>query len=136
MLTLFSNSLRKEISYDLNQGNNYGTIYFVSGDVYEGELYQGNVSGIGKLTLVDGSRYEGTFSKNQFKRGIYHHYTGIKIEGKFKKERLDRGVIYFLNGSYLKGKWEDKNGKRVLKSGQIFDHNNLVIKKFHDEESY
>jgi len=115
-------------------GMRYGQgVHEFRGEVYEGEWKWDNRHGYGTLTMKDGSKVKGQWSKGkphglvtitdaqdnivyegEFQNGKRHGLgrqvfeNGEKYDGGWKDGRLhDRGVYHFSNGDKLYGMWSD-----------------------------
>lgn len=97
-------------------------ITYNTGDVYEGSLKRGQLSGIGKYYWQDGGVYEGNFHKGVLSgEGKYTAANGDVYEGNFKNDKYEGqgkytwedGSVFegtFKDGQLLKGKYTDANG--------------------------
>lgn len=96
-----------------------GTIRRTNGDVYEGEFWLTHPSGKGRLTLKDGTVYEGSFEREQFcdertGTGSVRFPNGDVYEGAFRNGRPEKaGVFCYANGDVYEGEFLE--GKRMGK---------------------
>ena len=90
-------------------------IEFENGDVYVGEVVDGERTGRGIYTWANGSRYEGEFLANRrHGSGVFTWPDGRRYEGEFAGgTRHGRGLFIWLDGRRYEGHFE--HGKR---SGQ------------------
>ena len=88
-------------------------------EIYEGEWYNGQMSGNGKMTYSDGSVYEGKFFENKKNgMGIYTWGEGGKCYvGEWKNDLMDG------NGKFLNG---DKLITGIWKEGKYIDNKNSI----------
>ena len=101
-------------------------ISYTSGDVYEGSLKSGQLSGKGKYNWTDGGVYEGNFQKGFLSgAGKYTAANGDVYEGNFKNDKYDgQGKYTWEDGSVFEGTFKDGqllNGKYTDASGSVYD---------------
>ena len=75
--------------------------------------YKGQIKimrdGFGSMSFKNGDYFEGIWSQNEMKHGIYYFKTKGKYEGSFKNGKMDGfGTYIFNNGNRYEG--EFKNG--------------------------
>ena len=126
-----------QVENNLQEG--FGTFYYTSGSIYEGEWKKGKKEGIGKFYCnkepFDGDRYEGNWKNDKqdgkgtyfFKegdiydgnwkdgkqegKGIYDYNDGNRYEGDFKNGIIEgKGIYYYSNGERYEGDF--RKGKR------------------------
>jgi uncharacterized protein (TIGR02145 family) len=137
---------------EFRNGNMYGkgTLKYANGDSLSGNWNGLNFTGIGKLTLFDGSIYSGDWvnGKKQGK-GKLKFPDGIELNGDFKddlfygigKLKIQFGAIYegeivankpfgkgkvtFSNGDFIMVNWNEQGfigkGKRLASNGSFWD---------------
>ena len=115
-----------------------GTMYYPSGNVYEGEWHAGKRHGHGKFTWVNGSYYVGEFADGEMNgRGemVYAFSSGEtpvqfvqanRYVGEFvDSKRSGQGTFHYANGSLYKGEWANdvKSGEGVFTSrdGRVYN---------------
>ena len=115
-----------------NQRNGWGRQVFKTGDIYEGNWLNDKPDGKGKLTLTDGSYYEGTFNEFGISEGIFRHKLGASFEGLFKYDRFMKGKFRFRDGEFFIGSWKlnKEQNVRFLVSGTLYcnDGNTIEFK--------
>jgi hypothetical protein len=95
-----------------------GTMKYASGDVYEGELKDGdNRHGRGMYRYANGNVYEGEWKDDRrHGRGTNRFADGDVYEGEFKDGNIHgRGTMRYANGTVYEGEWRDG---QQYKSGQ------------------
>lgn len=101
-------------------------ITYNNGDVYEGSLKRGQLSGIGKYYWKDGGTYEGNFNKGVLSgEGKYTAVNGDVYEGNFKNDKYNgQGKYTWEDGSIFEGTFKDGqllNGRYTDASGSLYD---------------
>lgn len=101
-------------------------ITYNTGDVYEGSLKRGQLSGIGKYYWKDGGVYEGNLHKGILSgNGKYTAANGDIYEGNFKNNKYDgQGKYIWEDGSVFEGTFKDGQllkGKYTDASGSVYD---------------
>ncbi|MEJ1934125.1 hypothetical protein WDZ92_28345 [Nostoc sp. NIES-2111] len=90
--------------------NGAGTLYYDTGDVFEGDFADGaRVDGKGRFTYRSGAVYEGMFSGGKFEgRGVFTFGNGDRYEGLFRGG-LPNGSGQFVSatGDKISGLWKD-----------------------------
>ena len=97
-----------------NQGKGFKKEKFLEISSYEGEFFDENLLGIGKIEIFyDGSIYEGEFKMSIFdnpsKEGYGRLYdkNEIQYEGEFKSNKFDGiGIYYYKNGNRYEGEFK------------------------------
>lgn len=84
-----------------------GVINFPNGDVYDGQLENGQRSGNGKMKFVNGDIYEGKWQANKMCNddGVYTFKNGNEYRGGFKpvrKSKLELANVLFEGKGELK----------------------------------
>lgn len=86
---------------------------FENGDVYEGEIFEGEPHGKGRLTTFngldfDGSYYEGTWKYGElWGEGVHKEVGVFYYEGEFVAgKKQGKGKMSFDNGSFYEGEWD------------------------------
>ena len=133
MQALLANKCINYVAYDEGSGSQTGEVRFYNGEVYDGELQNGQPKGWGKLLLTDGSYYEGIFDSNGMKEGKFIHFSRDCLEGNFVRDRFENGTLHFCDGDSLKGEWGNERAKWVLKRGELFNEENCHLVKFDNE---
>ncbi|XP_046851572.1 MORN repeat-containing protein 1-like isoform X2 [Xenia sp. Carnegie-2017] len=94
---------------------------------YEGEWRKGKKHGHGRLVMVDGSYYEGSFKNGEISGHGYRSwsYSGNVYIGEFKcGEICGIGVMTYGNGEKYEGGWKDNKrhgeGELVEANGDIY----------------
>jgi len=133
----------------LNNNLIYAKLYFMNGDIYEGEMkntsfhgkgilqnneeiYEGDFiesekDGYGKLTYNDGVIYEGNFSKGEFKgKGKMNWGNGYTYEGEFNGQNMmGEGKLVGPDGDTYEGQFENSlfngKGKYTFNNGNIYE---------------
>ena len=109
-------------------------IRFKDGGVYEGEVKDGKMHGMGKLTYHNGSVYEGKFKEDKPQgMGKIIYLNGIIYEGEFKDgKKHGMGKIIYPNGKIYEGKFKDGKshgkGKLTFPNGIIFEGRHTLSK--------
>eukprot|EP00826_Nyctotherus_ovalis_P020286 TRINITY_DN1635_c0_g10_i1.p1 TRINITY_DN1635_c0_g10~~TRINITY_DN1635_c0_g10_i1.p1 ORF type:complete len:527 (+),score=113.99 TRINITY_DN1635_c0_g10_i1:200-1780(+) len=98
-----------EGEYKNNKKNGKGTYYYTNGDRYEGEWINGKQCGTGVLYYANGDKYDGGWENNgRSGKGSLTYINGNKFEGEWKRNNKNgKGVFYYANGDIYKGEWED-----------------------------
>lgn len=101
-------------------------ITYNTGDVYEGSLKRGQLSGVGKYYWKDGGVYEGNFNKGVLTgEGKYTAANGDIYEGNFKNDKYNgQGKYTWEDGSVFEGTFKDGqllNGRYTDASGSVYD---------------
>jgi hypothetical protein len=100
---------------------------FRSGEmIYEGDFDKGKFNGTGKMVIVSGEEYTGTFKDNIFKEGSGSYGEAV-FTGKWKQIERDskkvlvpdgEGIMEYANGEKVFGKWKNgvyQNKKETVK---------------------
>jgi len=101
-------------------------VTYLSGDVYEGEVCDGQRHGSGCCTYVDESQYDGQWSADQIHgQGIYTSLNG-SYDGAWRLGvQFGFGVFKSLNGGTFAGEWDSGerhgNGVYTYVNGDIYD---------------
>ena len=114
--------------------NEFGTIRYPSGDIFEGELINGTPNGKGTLRFVDGSIYEGWF-KDGFMHGEgkYRFIQGSVYEGEFKDGAFDgKGKLTLADKSVYEGDF--KAGKRCGKGTFSYADGDVYKGEFENDQ--
>ena len=112
----------KKVTYDdaINEGflkndlkHGKGKYKWDSGDVYDGNWVDGNMTGIGTYVWSNGNKYEGDWlNDTRTGSGTFTWADdGTKYVGSWKDgKRTGRGKLIYTNGTFRVGKWnETKN---------------------------
>ena len=72
-----------------------GILKYGSGEIYEGQLFNGKRSGKGKMTFPNGDKYIGNWRLDQMcdNDGIYYFRNGNEYQGQFKTFSNKHGVF-------------------------------------------
>ena len=133
MQALLSNKCIKYVSHDEGSDGQTGEIGFLNGEIFDGEIYNDQPKGWGKLTLTDGSYYEGLFDTSGIVEGKFVHFSRDCFEGRFLRDRFESGSLHFCDGDVLKGEWGNERGKWVMKKGELYNEDNLHVGNFNRE---
>jgi hypothetical protein len=72
-----------------NKKHGKGLTYYANGDIYDGEYFEGIMSGHAKYTWNDGSTWEGPFVNDQMNgEGIYLPYGGGSFKAEFRNNNF------------------------------------------------
>lgn len=108
-------------------GQNY--IKYFSGDIYDGECFNGELTGKGIFRWVGGvsKKYEGNIYKSLNEGfGIYNYRNGLRYEGNWhKNQRYGIGKLYFIDGYLYNGEWNQDLREGY---GQLLHHGKIVYK--------
>lgn len=74
----------------------------------------------GRLSMPDGSFYEGDFEPRGAFDGKFRHFSGVSIIGKFRNGKLAQGEIFFPDGDRLAGSFKAKGALWVAGSVKFF----------------
>lgn len=108
----------------LRQG--HGVLFYNSGNVYDGEWYQGAAHGLGEKRYQNGDTYRGTWRHGKRSgRGGYLFAAGHYFEGVYQDDEANGyGVLSTVNGDRYTGQWragkKHGKGREILQSGQVF----------------
>lgn len=108
----------------LRQG--HGTLWYNSGNVYEGEWVAGAPEGIGEKRYKNGDVYRGRWEGGKRNgRGGYLYAQGHYFEGIYVNDEPNGyGVLSTVNGDRYTGQWKDGKkegkGRETLHTGQVF----------------
>ena len=97
----------------VSYGQNVETINYSNGDIYVGELRDGQRSGHGTYTYANGDVYVGEFRGGQRNgQGTYSHANGDVYFGEFKDDKRNgQGTLTFGPGDFkgviYVGRWRD-----------------------------
>ena len=137
-----------------------GKIYYKSGQIYEGEIYDDYYYGKGVKTLPDGSKYEGVWSRGKDDKiskwkikgydkygkivleiyegngkGLYVFTDGEKYVGEWKDGRQNgQGTYTWENGRKYVGEWKD--GKRHGQGTEISNEGNKYVGSWKNDEEW
>ena len=72
-----------------------GILQYGSGEIYEGQLFNGKRSGKGKMTFPNGDKYIGNWRLDQMcdNDGTYHFRNGNEYKGQYKTFSNKHGII-------------------------------------------
>lgn len=75
---------------------------FTSGDIYNGDWYEGQKTGNGYFQYHDGERYEGKWLHDlKHGLGVYYWMNGDKFVGEFYEDHIKKGVLHKHNGEVV-----------------------------------
>lgn len=74
----------------------------------------------GRLTMPDGSFYEGDFEPRGVFEGEFRHFSGVSISGRFNNGKLVQGEISFPDGDRLQGSFRPRGALWVAGSAKFF----------------
>ncbi|CDW74718.1 phosphatidylinositol-4-phosphate 5- [Stylonychia lemnae] len=106
-----------------------GMYYDQDGSIYDGEWYEDQKSGRGKMLFPDGSFYDGQWSGDKMHgQGIYISSTRDRFEGSFSYGlKVGYGTMQYYNGNSFSGQWRNDQiqgkGQFVFKNGNHYDGN-------------
>lgn len=101
-----------------------GTIFFINGDIYQGQIKNCKMEGKGKLIYHNSDQYIGSFIKNKKEgKGIYIFSSGPYFEGEFKHDILYGEAVYTfkderINGKFINGEFYE-NSSNILSNLKI-----------------
>jgi hypothetical protein len=101
-----------------------GTISYVSGDVYTGEMKNGVHHGKGLFSWKNGATYYGEWKENlKSGHGTYKHKNGAVYTGEYENDLPHGQGEYTYGGSTLIGKWVNgkKHGKFIFRTPGVKD---------------
>lgn len=115
-----------ELDNCYREGN--GTMsYYATGDIYEGEFYQNDISGKGVFKYSNGDVYVGEFLNSQkHGSGEFIYANGNRYTGTYENDvRVGKGVFKWASGAVYEGNFENdlKNGSGIMvyESGDRFE---------------
>ena len=75
------------------------------GEIYEGEWFEGQISGKGRYTFASGAWYEGEWQNNKFHgRGAYHWTNGATYIGDWRENKMHgNGAFMSSTGDRYQG---------------------------------
>ena len=84
-----------------------GKVFYVNGDVYEGDFVKGLRSGQGTYIFKDGEKYVGSFLEDRHHgNGTYFFADGRRYEGDWENDfQQGNGTMYYPNGDKYAGEW-------------------------------
>ncbi len=84
-----------------------GTYTYANGDVYTGALLNNKMHGYGVIVFSSGDKYEGGFNNGlRSGTGVYTWKSGAKYEGSFVDDvKNGFGKMYYANGDYYEGQF-------------------------------
>lgn len=84
-----------------------GKIYFSASSVYDGEILEGKMNGLGELVYSDNYKMVGSFSMGSLKDGKMYNSKGVlAFDGEFNKDSsYKKGTLYFENGNTYTGEF-------------------------------
>ena len=92
--------------------------YFENGETYEGEFYQGEITGKGIYIWSNGEKYEGDFVKGiKHGKGIYSWPDGCEYKGEYNNGiREGKGQYMWEDGRIFKGIFKEgkPDGKGII----------------------
>ena len=106
-----------------------GVYTYSNGDIYEGALLEGKMHGNGVITFASGAKYEGNFNYGvRSGYGVYVWSSGTKYDGAFADDvKHGFGKMTYANGDYYEGQFvEDKrqgNGTYTWEDGESYSGN-------------
>ncbi len=82
-----------------------GIYYYSNNDIYKGRLSKGKMDGYGEITFSSGAKYEGNFvTGKRSGYGIYHWDSGAVYDGAFSEDlKHGYGKMTFSNGDVYEG---------------------------------
>jgi len=94
-----------EFADDEITGN--GIYTYANGDVYTGSILSGKMHGNGVIIFASGDKYEGSFSNGlRNGSGVYTWKSGAKYDGDFVNDvKSGSGKMYYANGDYYEGQF-------------------------------
>jgi hypothetical protein len=116
---------------ELNNGelHGFGILRSATGNVYEGKWINGNRTGMGVLRLADGGCYKGQFVDGSMEgTGNYRWTDGRFYKGRWKDNQFNGiGFLRFVNGDFYEGEFENCQftGRGVFRhiTGNVYDGN-------------
>jgi hypothetical protein len=122
--------------YKDGQYHGYGSISFLSGEIYEGDWKFGKRNGQGTNIWKDGNKYIGGWS-NDLRHGYGKEIfsTGNRYEGEYRNNEFHGyGKYFFINGETYSGEY--KFGKRNGKGTNIWPNRNKYSGEFLNEKRH
>ena len=108
---------------DTDKMNGRDKLTLPDGSVYEGDIKNGEMNGIGKLTWPNGSVYEGEMKNGEMNgRGKYKWPDGSVYDGEWKDGNMNGwGKLVLPTSQVYDGEWKDgkKHGVGVIKHNGI-----------------
>lgn len=82
---------------------------FKNGAIYEGEMTNGKIHGLGTLWFANGDIYKGYWKSNKREgEGILNTVDGLSYQGTFANNQLNGTArVYEAMGGYFEGVWQD-----------------------------
>ena len=102
-------------------------ITYDDGSVYEGQMKDNKMNGIGKYTETDGTFYDGDWKDNMRNgEGFEQYPDGGEYEGEFKDDKMNgKGIQRLANGGVYDGLWNDDHmngrGKYTDPDGRVYE---------------
>ena len=96
---------RYEGDYKDDEITGSGTYTYSNGDIYTGTLVDGRMQGYGEITFTSGAMYKGNYNNGvRSGYGVYIWASGAKYEGAFTDDiKSGYGKMYYANGDYYEG---------------------------------
>ena len=114
-----------------------GKIYYKSGQIYEGEIYDDYHYGKGVKTLPDGSKYEGVWRRNKGNNITKWKINGYDKYGKIVLETYEgngKGLYVYIGGGKYKGEFKD--GKPHGQGTSTYPDGEQYVGEFHEGLPY
>jgi hypothetical protein len=116
-----------------------GKIYYKSGQIYEGNIYDDYSYGKGVMTLTDGSKYEGVWSRRKDDKISKWEIKGYDKDGEIIldiQEGIGKGTYTWSNGDMYVGEFKDgkRNGKGAYTFGKGDFEGNRYVGEYKDGE--
>ena len=106
--------------------SNYETKTYDNGNVYYGELKDGQPNGNGKMTFANGHVYEGEWKNGKIDGYGKYTWTNDVYEGEWKDGKRDGyGKYTWADGNVYEGEWKDGGrtgyGQMTYTSGTVYE---------------
>ncbi|HOJ48776.1 MAG TPA: hypothetical protein PLD48_07925 [Bacillota bacterium] len=107
VMTYATTGDRYEGEFSQDEITGTGTYTYANGDVYTGSLLNNKMHGYGILVFASGDKYEGNFSNGlRSGSGVYTWKSGAKYDGSFVDDvKNGFGKMYYANGDYYEGQF-------------------------------